>query len=69
MSDLASSSDVATNGMNGRIGNKTWCKCQCCAPVETSIDVCCLEMPGICKPRFSSTSCLNVCRSDPHFVL
>ena len=37
---------------------------------ETSIEgFCCLEIPKICKPRFSSTSCLNVCRSDLHFVL
>ena len=44
MSDLASSNDVATNGVNGRIGNKTWCKCECRAPMETSIEgVCCLE--------------------------
>ena len=69
MSDLASSNDLATNGVNGRIGNKTWCKCLCCAPMETSIGDCCLEIPEICKPRFSSTSCLNSCRSDPYFVI
>ena len=38
VSDLASSNYVATNGVNGRIGNKTWCKCECCAPMETSIE-------------------------------
>ena len=44
MSDLANSDDVATNAVNGRIGNKTWCKCECCAPMETSMKgVCCLE--------------------------
>ena len=31
--------------------------------------VCCLKILEICKPRFLSTSCLNVCRSDPHLVL
>ena len=58
-----------TNGVNGRIDNKTWCKCECCAPMGTSIGVCCLEIPEICKPRFSSASGLNVCRSDPYFVI
>ena len=29
----------------------------------------CLEIPEICKPRFSSTSVLNVCRSNPFFVI
>ena len=38
MSDLVTSNDVATNGVNGRIGNKTWCKYECCAPMETSIE-------------------------------
>ena len=43
MSDLASSSNAVTNDVDGRIGNKTWCKCECCAPMETSIEsVCCL---------------------------
>ena len=70
VSDLTSSNDVATNGVYGRIGNKTWCKCECCAPMETNIEsACCLEIPEISKPRFLSTSCLNVCRSDPHFLL
>ena len=70
VSDLASSNDVATNGLNGRIGNKTCCKCERGARMETSIEVvCCLEIPEICKPIFSSTSYLNVCKSDPHFVL
>ena len=70
VSDLASSNDVATNGVNGRIVKKTWCKCKCFAPKETSIEgVCCLEVPEICKKRFLSTSCLNVCRPDPHFML
>ena len=68
MSDLLSSSNIATNDVDGRIGNKTWCKCECCAPMETSIEsVCCLEIPDICKPRFSGTLCLYVCRSDPYF--
>ena len=70
MSGLARNNDVAINGVNGgttRIGNKTWCKCECCVPVETSVEgVCWLEITEICKRRFSS--CLNVCRSDPHFV-
>ena len=62
--------DVATTVVNGRIGYKTCCKCGRCAPVETSAEgVCCLEILEICKPRFSSTSCLNVCRLDPHFEL
>ena len=70
MSDLANSSNAATNDVDGRIGNKTWCKCECCAPMETSIEsVCCLEIPEICKPRFSGTLCLYVCRSDLHFIL
>ena len=56
--------------MNGRIGYKTWCKCECCAPMETSIEgVCCLEIPEICKPRFSSISGSNICGLDPHFEL
>ena len=42
MSDLASSSNATTND-DGRIGNKIWRKCQCCVPMETSIEsVCCL---------------------------
>ena len=70
MSDLASSNDVATNDMNGRTGYKTWCKCKCFALTETSIEAgCCIGIPEICKPRFSSRSCLNVCRLDPHFEL
>ena len=32
MSDLANSSNAATNDVDGRIGNKTWCKFECCAP-------------------------------------
>ena len=28
-SDLANSSNAATNDVDGRIGNKTWCKCEC----------------------------------------
>ena len=56
MSDLANSSNAATNDVDGRIGNKTWCKCECCAPIETSTEsVCCLEIPEVCKPRFSGT--------------
>ena len=72
VSDLASSNDVTTNGVNGRIGNKTWCKCKCCAPMEISTEsVCCLEITEICKLRFSNrfSSCLNVYRSNPHFML
>ena len=64
VSDLASSNNVATNGVNGGIDNKTWWKYECCAPMETSIEgACCLEIPETCKPRFSSTSRLKVCRS------
>ena len=70
MSDFASSNDVTTNGVNGRIGNKIWCKCQCYVPMETSKEgVCCLEITEICERRFSSTLCLNVCKSDLYFVL
>ena len=70
MNDLASSNDVRTNGVNGRIGNKAWCKRECCALIETSIeDIFCLEIPHIFKPRFSSTLCLYVHRSDLHFAL
>ena len=69
MSDLASSSNAATNDVDGRTNNKTWCKCECCAPMETSTEsVCCLEIPEICRPRFSGTLCLYVCRSDLHFI-
>ena len=65
MGDLPTSSNAATNNVDGRIGNKTWC----CAPMETSTEsVCCLEIPEICKPRFSGTLCLYVCSSDPHFI-
>ena len=38
MSDLASRNDVATNGVNGRVCNKTWYKSECCAPMEISIE-------------------------------
>ena len=70
MSDLGSTNAAATNDVDGRIGNKTWCKWGCCAPMETSIEsVCCLEIPEICRTRFSGTLCLYVCRSDPHFML
>ena len=72
VSDLGISNDVTTNDVNVRIGNKTWWKCECCIPMETSIEgVCCLEITEICKRRFSSrfSSSLNFCRSDPHFVL
>ena len=69
VNDLARSTDLATNGVNGRIDNKTWCKCEWCAPMGTIREgVYCLEIPDICKPRFLSTSCLYVYRSDPHFV-
>ena len=69
VSDLPNSSNAATNDVDGGIGNKTWCKCECCAPMETSIvSVCCLEIPEICKPRFSGTLCLYVCRSDTCFI-
>ena len=38
------------------ICNKTWCKCECWTPMETSIGgICCLEISEICKPRFSAT--------------
>ena len=37
VSDLANSSDAATNDVDGRIVNETWCKCECCAPIETGI--------------------------------
>ena len=48
----------------------TWGKCECCAPMETSTKgFCCLEIVEICKPKFSSALCLNVRKSDPHFVL
>ena len=37
--------------------------------METSVeDVFCLEIPEICQPRFSSTLCLYVCRSDSNFI-
>ena len=69
MSDLANSSNAATNDVDGRIGNETWCKCECCAPTETSIEsVCCQEIPEICKARFSGALCLYVSRSDSHFI-
>ena len=37
MSDLANSINAAANDADGRMGNKTWCKCKCCATMETSI--------------------------------
>ena len=39
VSHLTTGNDEATNGMNGRIGNKTCWKCEYCAPLETSIGV------------------------------
>ena len=42
MSDLTSSNDVVTNGVNGRTGNKFWCKCECCIPMESSTGACLL---------------------------
>ena len=69
MNDLASSSNAATNDVDGRIGNKTWCKCECCAQMETHTKSAgCLEIPEICKLTFSGTFCLYVCRSDPHLL-
>ena len=69
VSDLPNSSNAATNDVDGGIGNKTWCKCECWTPMETSIgSLCCLEIPEICKPRFSGTLCLYVCSSDPDFI-
>ena len=68
MNDLACNNDLVTNGVNGTISNKTWGKCECCTPMETSTGVYCLEIPEISKSKFSSTSCLNNCRSDPHFA-
>ena len=48
MKDLASSNDVAENAINVRMGHKTWCKSECCAPIETSIEIVYwLEIPGI----------------------
>ena len=68
VSGLTSSNGVATNGVDGRICNKTWC--EYCAPMETSIKcVCWLEIPEISKPRLSSIWCLYVCRLDPRFAL
>ena len=64
MSDLASSSYAGTNDVDGRIANKTWCKRECCASMETG-----MEISEICKPRFSGTLYLHICRSDPHFIL
>ena len=67
---VASSNDAATNDVDGRIGNKTWCKCEWCNLMKISIEsACCLEIPEICKTRFSGTLCLYVSRSDPHFML
>ena len=69
VSDLANSKDVATNSVHGELTKKR-CKCKCCGPLETSIErVSSLEIPEICKPWFSSTSCLRVCRSDPYLVI
>ena len=66
MSDLVDSNDVATNGVNCRIGNKTWCKCEYCTSVETSIDsVCCLKIPDICKSRFQVHHVCTIV--DSHF--
>lgn len=51
-----------------KIGNKIWCKCGCCALMETSIGRCLL-------PRYfwdlqaKVFTCFNFCRSDPHFAL
>ena len=69
MTDLANSSNAATNDVDRRIGNKILCKCECCAPLVTSTEsVCCLEIPEICKPGFLGMLCLYVCRSDPHIL-
>ena len=60
MSDPDSRNDRATNDVDG----------ECCALMETSIkSVCWLEIPEICKPRFSGALCLYVFRSDPLFML
>ena len=48
MSDLANSSNAATNDVDGRIGNKTWCKCECCAPMETSKESVCCQVLCVC---------------------
>ena len=39
VSDLANSNDVTTNGVNVRISNQAWWKCECYATMETSIKV------------------------------
>ena len=70
MSDLASSNDAATNGVGSRIGSKPGANVnavlQWKQPLKESG---CLEIPEICKRRFSGMSCLYVCRSDPDFVV
>ena len=48
MRDLANSSNAATNDVDGRIGNKTWCKCECCAPMETSKESVCCQVLCVC---------------------
>ena len=69
VNDLSRSTDLATNGVNGRRDNEIWCKCEWCAPMGTIREsVYCLKIPDICNPGFLSTSCFYVYRSDPHFV-
>ena len=47
MRDLANS-NAATNDVDGRIDNKTWCKCECCAPMETSKESVCCQVLRVC---------------------
>ena len=64
MSDLASSNGVAINDVNGRIGNtKPGANVNAVPQWKVAKKV------SVAKLRFSSTSCLNVCRSDPYFVI
>ena len=39
---------AATNDVDGWIGNKTWCKCECCPPMETIIESVCFLVLCVC---------------------
>lgn len=53
VSDMASSNDAVTNGVDDKIDNNTWCKF-----METIIEgVCCREIPEIYKSSYSDTLC------------
>ena len=54
--DTTTQAENTDDAPSGRIGNKEWCICGNCFPMETSFEsICCMEIPEIHKPRFSGS--------------